>query len=129
MLALDWSDGARYVAKVIDHIGRSLEPDLVVAWIHDDGVARRLLEDLSAEATAYDFFHIVGSSRENPIGVAARLRTQIGELGAVRYHQVILGARADGHPVRWLTHAEISAGVIEAIEIRAPLHVVGRVRA
>jgi hypothetical protein len=55
MLALDWSDGARYVAKVVDHIRRSLEPDLVVAWVHDDGVARRILEDLSAEAIACDF--------------------------------------------------------------------------
>jgi hypothetical protein len=128
MLALDWSDPTQYVAEIVDHIRRTVEPDLVVAWTHDDRVAVRLLANLAAAEIACDFFHVIGSSRADPMDSAAAARAQLPDAGGVRYHQVILGAVADGNARRWLTHAEISSGVIEAIGREAPLLVVGGVR-
>ena len=46
----------------------------------------------------------------------------------VAYRQVILGFQIEGERSRWLTHGEISQGVLQAIADDAEYHVVGVVR-
>lgn len=125
MLALDWSDQERYLAGVVDHVRETDDPDLVVAWIHDDRVALSLVASLAAEAIACDFFHVIGSSREDPLDVAVRVQAELGELGPVRYRQIILGAQKAVGGTRWLTDSEICSGALEAISRGRPTFVVG----
>lgn len=95
---------------------------LVVAWIHASAkdtlslICREL--DLSSEI--YSVFHILGSK-------ASRMTAQ--KIGGNRcsYHRIILGFILEDTNGRWLTHEEISDGVIKGIECKCNEWIVGRV--
>ncbi|WDL94117.1 short-chain dehydrogenase [Bacillus sp. HNR-4] len=95
---------------------------LVVAWIHSSAkdalslICREL--DLSSET--YEVFHILGSK-------ASRIASQ--KIGGTRcsYHRIILGFILEDTYARWLTHEEISDGVIKGIESKCNEWIVGRV--
>ncbi|WP_067724835.1 short-chain dehydrogenase [Oceanobacillus damuensis] len=96
--------------------------NLVIAWIHS--VAENALEIISDEVasieTSWDLFHIVGSSNDlNHMKRKAEVPVNC------IYHQVQLGFVIEGTKSRWLTHKEISEGVIKAIKERRLLHIVG----
>ncbi|GAA6751911.1 hypothetical protein Thermus77412_24460 [Thermus antranikianii] len=52
----------------------------------------------------------------NPQQLADSLSQGLEPHPNLRYHQVVLGARRSGGSMRWLTHQEISAGVLQTIE-------------
>lgn len=93
---------------------------LAVAWIHPTAphalpAAARTL----AAAGPLRLFHILGSSaavQPLPDGAAAT-RNEPGIL----YRRIILGFIPDptGGPSRWLTHDEITTGILRAIELDA----------
>ncbi|PFV81287.1 short-chain dehydrogenase [Bacillus sp. AFS059628] len=95
---------------------------LVVAWIHASAketlslICREL--DLSSETCSV--FHILGSKAS---------RMTVHKIGGTRcsYHRIILGFILDGTYGRWLTHEEISDGVIKGIESKCDQWIVGRV--
>ena len=95
-----------------------------IAWVHSNGEAAH---DVIAEAMQGDgdYYHILGSAaadpREDAFERYAALRERFGE----RYHEIVLGFQLEGERSRWLTHEEISSGVIEALERQAPRSVVG----
>ncbi|MFN3634052.1 short-chain dehydrogenase [Exiguobacterium profundum] len=93
--------------------------DLVVAWIHSD-VADALPCVLSSLRGGTDVFHVLGS-RSNPSDV----RNGLTIPEDVRYHQVQLGYQVVKGKRRWLTHEEIAGGVVEAIQEKKPLCLVG----
>jgi len=68
----------------------------------------------------WQLFHVLGS-RSN---LDELLRT-VPVPACCIYHQVQLGFVIEGDRSRWLTHSEISGGVIEAIRGGLPRHVVG----
>jgi molybdopterin-guanine dinucleotide biosynthesis protein A len=84
--------------------------ELAVCWIHTDApeAPRVVADGLAPGARLVQVF----GTRVWPLGEVPL---------HVAYRQVFLGER-DG---RWLTHEEISAGVLEAVDADRPLHVVG----
>lgn len=78
------------------------------------------------------FFHVVGSATGAPMSIAdATSQLPDAADSALRYHYVVLGSEAVGSNgssarTRWLTHAEISTGVLRAIEQGESRFVVGR---
>ena len=128
MLCLDWTDSDHFLRSVIDHFEGESMPELIVAWIHNDDLAMRLFRELASHSSAMRFFHILGSSSRNVIEQAEVLRAS-AEVGqeVARYHQVVLGHIDDEHGRRrWLTHAEISSGVLQAIREDRLIFVVGK---
>ncbi len=93
--------------------------DLIVAWIHSDA-ADALPCVLSALRRGTDVFHVLGS-RANSSGVRNRLTITED----VCYHQVQLGYQVVKGQRRWLTYEEIAGGVVEAIQEKKPLYLVG----
>lgn len=67
-----------------------------------------------------DVFHVLGS-RANPSDV----RNGLTIPEDVRYYQVQLGYQVVKGQRRWLTHEEIAGGVVEAIQEKKPLYLVG----
>lgn len=97
--------------------------DLVVAWIHDreKQILARVSEERARVADSpWQLVHVLGSSSD-----PAAIRRQMMELPGCDYRQVQLGFVMEGNRSRWLTHAEISGGVIHAIKTGARRHVVG----
>lgn len=60
----------------------------------------------------------------DPSNNNASMRDDIEQPG-VEYREAILGFVREGHSSRWLTHSEISAGVLAAVDSARPRTVVG----
>jgi hypothetical protein len=125
MLALDWSAPDNFLDGIERHLAQTGPPELVLAWIHQDHLALRLADRLSQNGYPLRFYHVIGSSGPDPSQIAQALLARLDPVPHLHYHQVILGAAKTGQGTRWLTNAEISTGVLEAIEKQQPQFVVG----
>ena len=126
MLPLDWSEPEAFVAGIPNHIEATEEPDLVVAWVHDEQLGIRVGSVLGRGNV--QFFHVIGSAAANPGQIAAHVQAEANLPSNVAYHQVILGAAAQGNHARWLTNAEIASGVLKAVQAQQLRFVVGTLK-
>ncbi|PKR77158.1 short-chain dehydrogenase [Halalkalibacillus sediminis] len=96
--------------------------DLVIAWIHSDAPqALNIIIECLHKDKKWSLFHVLGSSTDLDEIDQTVKRPLNG-----RYHQVQLGFIKKGNSTRWLTHKEISTGVIDAIKNNEKRHVVGQ---
>lgn len=148
MLALDWSEPDRFLSGIAtgalgtasptgplrSRPGAAAEswkgpaPDLVVAWLHDDALGLRLGRLLATRGVSAGaqcrFFQVLGSTTGDPAAAAAGIPAALSGHPALAVRQVVLGAHPDG---RWLTHAEICRGTLDAIRADRPRFRVGTV--
>jgi hypothetical protein len=126
-LAVDYQDSDTFMNAVQD-ANEGIPIDLVVAWFHRTGLdtCTRLINYLNSQPSPVDVFHVVGSAARDPSNSAQWPQPEAG--GAVAYHQIILGFVLEGESSRWLTHEEISDGVLEAVEHHRSRHIIGTVR-
>lgn len=126
MLALDWSEPEAFIAGIANHIEETEEPELVVAWVHNEQLGIRVASVLGRGNV--QFFHVLGSVTANPGKIAEQVQAGVNLPPNVAYHQVILGAASQGSHLRWLTNAEISSGVLKAVQAQQMQFVVGTVK-
>lgn len=128
-LRLDWSNVTAFLGAISRHVESIGHPSLVVAWLHQDSLGPRVATVLSHKETPCDFFHIRGSASVDPTSNTDSLIPPPGLSRSIHYHQVILGfiAGREGRGSRWLHDAEISDGVLAAINRRRDIAVVGTV--
>lgn len=127
-LSLDYADDTAFASAIHASQIRNGPFELAVCWAH--GTAPRvpytLAESLHPSAVPPHFFHILSSATADPGGQDAELRASFLRRDA-RYHEVILGFAVESGMSRWLTDAEIVTGVLHAIRLEIPRHVVGTV--
>ncbi len=124
-IALDWSRPDSFLAALAEHIERVGPPSLVVAWLHHDHLGPEIARRVGAAETSCTFFQVRGSAAAAP---SAELLSHDPPLPPnVTYHEVILGFRVEESRSRWLTHDEISNGVLAAIDNPSPRTIVGTV--
>lgn len=94
---------------------------LVVAWIHSDGpaVIPCLIDSLPRDSE-WRLFHVNGSSAN-----LEEIKAKAVVPPHVHYHQIQLGFKLENGQSRWLTHEEISGGVIEALQEERAVQLVG----
>lgn len=122
-LVLDYTNENMLKEKLKDTIKQNGNIDLVVAWIHSYAKdALSLITNVVSEGKNYwELFHVLGSSSNlEEIKRKAPIPSQCV------YYQVQLGFIIEGEHSRWLTHQEISEGVIEAIKKKKKVHIVGQ---
>ncbi len=103
-------------------------PEVVLAWAHSVSPVLKLAQNLSAPTHTIQFHHVLGSSVSNPSQKDALKRIKLGfdELPGIRWHAVRLGfVREDGRS-RWLSHQEISAGALRAVQLKTPIYTIGQ---
>ncbi|HMN40115.1 MAG TPA: hypothetical protein PKE29_04670 [Phycisphaerales bacterium] len=105
--------------------------DLAVCWVHSTapqavGLIARFMERESS-ATPRRLVHILGCEADHPED-AMRTRPMIAPTPGVQVTRVVLGFVVEGQASRWLTHEEICAGVIEAIDAVPETHTIGQTR-
>lgn len=109
-LPLDWHDRSATVAALATLDGPA--PDLLISWLHDDGVWLAAgLEGLLP--TAARTIRVHGSDSRDP---ARRAERDPNPRADLRRQTVILGWVNEPEGRRWLTDAEISSAVIRAID-------------
>lgn len=125
--ALDWSEPEIFVRAAADQVRTVGDPDLVLAWLHQDRIGPLLANAVAPEYGRCDFYQVRGSAVADPscniepLPAGQRMPTSIG------YHQIILGFRIEDGGSRWLRNDEISAGVLDAVEHPQDVAVVGTV--
>lgn len=85
---------------------------LVICWIHSTApnATQAVIDTLSKTSVPFSLFHIIGSGRE-PAEVKASLHIP----KSMKYQIVQLGWVMEKYHTRWLTHKEISEGVLRAV--------------
>ncbi|WP_400242173.1 hypothetical protein AB3U99_14995 [Niallia sp. JL1B1071] len=77
-------------------------------------------DDVSKGGHEWRLFHITGSS-----SYLSKIKKELTIPQNCSYHQIQLGFILEKNYSRWLTHKEISAGVIEAIKHNCKRKIVG----
>ena len=95
--------------------------DLIVAWIHSiaEHAMDCIIEEINDDDHTWSLFHVLGSWA-NLHRVESRIVCQ-----GFTYHQIQLGFIRENGVSRWLTHEEISKGVIDCISQNKAVNVVG----
>jgi NAD(P)-dependent dehydrogenase (short-subunit alcohol dehydrogenase family) len=122
-IVCDYNDGV----ALSEALSQIETPDLVVAWIHGRApqARRAFAECLAADGR---FIHVLGSAHADPAHPE-----RLGEMEKaveglpIDYQAVVLGFVVENAKSRWLTNAEISAGVFAAIASEAAHFIVGTV--
>lgn len=102
---------------------------LAICWIHSTAPAalEAVAEIIDAGPSTCRLFHVRGSAAANPTAKARDIPAWLCRYPRIRYRQVILGFVIEGGRSRWLTHQEISDGVLKAVHQDAAWSVVGTV--
>ena len=126
-LALDWHDDAALDAALAGAVALHGPIVLAVVWIHGGAPAAPLAvaRHVGAPGRRADYYHVLSSAAADPARPDAGRLARFAALPGLRYHEVILGFVREPAGSRWLTNAEIAAGVLAAIEAGAPRFVVG----
>jgi uncharacterized protein YbjT (DUF2867 family) len=128
----DYHDAAAF-ESALDEACRAQGPiALGVAWFHTLKIQapRRLAERIGDARSVGRLVQVLGSAMADPAR-PDRLATaaQVAEgLGSCRLSQVVLGFVGAPEGPRWLSHDEISQGVLAAIDTGEPLSFVGQTR-
>jgi hypothetical protein len=101
--------------------------DLLVMWIHDEmGPAASTIVDLATEeGKPIQIVHVLGSGAKDVLSRPNVEFTRYASRPGVIYQQVILGSKVDCGKRRWLTHKEISGGVLAGIDNAESPFIVG----
>ena len=125
--ACDYYDPTSFSAALDAAVARSGPIRLAVTWFHTLKIeAPRLL----AQRVEGRLFQVLGSAVADPAHperLATARRVAEG-LPACELRQVVLGFRIETGGSRWLTHAEISDGVLEAVRRDRLLATLGETR-
>jgi len=126
---VDYRDTDRMVAALAETRVRFGPIELAVVWIHGTAPqapmeVAKMVGDVGAPGR---YFYVLGSASANPAHINGSLRAALARLDNLLYREIILGFVVEGGRSRWLTNAEISAGVLHAIDADEPRYVVGTV--
>ncbi|EEM17288.1 MULTISPECIES: short-chain dehydrogenase [Bacillus] len=119
-ISLDYHDGDALKQSIKDTIKQNGPIRLVVAWVHTTAkkALQVICEEIELHSKSYSLFHILGSS-------ASRLERQKIGSAFCNYHRILLGFILQGEHSRWLTHEEITDGVIAGIQSKQSDCIVG----
>ncbi|HLR51668.1 MAG TPA: short-chain dehydrogenase [Candidatus Avamphibacillus sp.] len=123
-LVVDYKDNNALQKKVHETIAKNGAIDLVVAWIHSTAPAALeiIVKEISVTKDDWELFHVLGSSSN-----LNEIKREVGVPEGYSYYQIRLGFVIEGNRSRWLTHGEISNGVIEAIQKKNKIFTVGQI--
>jgi NAD(P)-dependent dehydrogenase (short-subunit alcohol dehydrogenase family) len=121
----DYYDEAAFASALDAAIAAGGPVDLAVTWIHTLKIAA---SRQVAQRTRGRMFQVLGSAAADPARPEAlQLARAVAEdLPDCELRHVVLGFKVEAGRSRWLTDAEISGGVFDAIQVDRPLSVIGQ---
>lgn len=122
-ILVDYCNIALLKEKLEETLEHNGPIELVVAWIHSyaDTTLENISNVISIENNGeWKLFHVLGS-KANLSEVQEKLKLPARS----QYRQIQLGFMMEEGHARWLTHEEISQGVVAAIQQDQPIHIVG----
>ncbi len=99
---------------------------MVLAWIHGSATEAPLaIARQVAKGRTIRYLHVRGSAAADPSNKGAGPRAAFEGLPGICYEEIILGFVRGRSRARWLTHSEISAGVLGVVDAPALRTIVG----
>lgn len=107
----DYTDRKQFRQIIAEYVINNGKFDIVIAWVHVG--QKEVLDIIRTENDNHPFelYHIL-SNTQNPEQVKKLIMPDSG----IKYHQVQLGYKVENKVPRWLSHQEISIGVIESLK-------------
>jgi hypothetical protein len=123
-LPLDYYNGAELDAGLAQAVAARGPFHRCVAWMHDDSKPRAL--KIARQVTDV-YCAVLGSASADPARPErlAEWHDLFRPLAAPKLRLAVLGFAVEGGSSRWLSDAEISAGVGRALESEEPVTIVG----
>jgi len=114
----DYSDYSGLINSLIKSIVDFGEINPAVSWVHSTAPLAPMLiaKVMNDTSTHSDFYEVLGSIYADPAARNKKREDEFQIFENINYHKIILGYIIEGSNSRWLTNAEISLGIIEAIE-------------
>lgn len=122
LISQDYCDTPKFIKAVKENITEHGAFDIVICWIHSkaENSLLQLINTLEKYNNTTPFYHIKGSSS---VGTKSALYTN-----KLDYREIFLGFKIDNNNSRWLTHAEISNGIIKAFVSNKKKYIVGQIK-
>jgi NAD(P)-dependent dehydrogenase (short-subunit alcohol dehydrogenase family) len=123
-LSVDYHDTPSLQEKVREAIRQhGTCPDLIISWIHNSApnALETILNEVSPRVEPWQLVHVQGSS-----SFFVKENTTVPE--NCEYRRVYLGFVLENENARWLTHEEISNGVIKVIKRNLPEAIIGTLK-
>lgn len=114
-LQLDWNLPGPFLESLREHVRSFGVPDLILCWLHDDNLAVDLAEATVPPSERSRMVHIRSSRVHDPSRSFDSAGSRLAAWPCLVYQQVILGFVINQNSSRWLTHAEIVAGALAAV--------------
>lgn len=111
--------------KIMQAVDNEGPIELVIAWIHSDakGALHEVMSEITKRKQHVDLYHIVSGTTKMD-----ELKNEVTAPVNCIYHQVKLGFIKERSIRRWLTHKEISEGVIEAVKKHQRTFIIGALK-
>ena len=118
LLAVDYRNYGKLVKKVSESVQEFGDVNTIISWIHSTApdALQTVCRDLDSNSGKINLFEIVSSERGKIPNYHVQQAKGFSLFQSIKYHSILLGAVKDGSSLRWLTHDEISDGVIDAVE-------------
>ncbi|HZH58013.1 MAG TPA: short-chain dehydrogenase [Metabacillus sp.] len=118
----DYTNDEQFVESIHSLLGKNSHIKLIVSWIHSTAprALQTLINMVEEEEHPFHVYHVLGSKANLP---EIKKNLHLSEL--CTYHQVQLGYIREGRSQRWLSHDEISQGVIDSIKQEKEVYTVG----
>ncbi len=126
-IAADYSRSAEFERALVSDCEQFGRPSLALCWIHNHSrdAAVQVAGAIGDFAAPADFYNILGSAAANPIQADAELRRDLKRRKDIRYHEITLGFKIENGQSRWLTHAEICAGILVVVRDGSDQAIIG----
>lgn len=118
-IKVDYSDYSYLEEKLNTAIDNYGKIETCVSWIHSTAPeAPYVIADvLNNQNIKTKYFHVLGSEMKNPDERYKIIQFSFERFVNIIYRKIILGFIQEDDKSRWLTNAEISNGVIDAITL------------
>lgn len=127
LISIDYTKTADFIKIVAEKIKDHGSFDILISWMHSNGSNSllQLIDTIKKYNDRTVLYHIKGSmfydalknSSFNPISTNNKLI----------YREIFLGFKIENNSSRWLTNAEISSGVIEAVKSNKDKSIIGQI--
>ena len=117
----DYTRTDEFTKIILNAFEKKEFPSKIIIWMHASGdeSLNVLLDHVITNRPDTKIFHIKGSGNFNPSKVAEII------ISSINYFEIFLGFILGNGTSRWLTHEEISKGVIEAVEKEFKTYTIG----
>ena len=128
-VSVDYNDLEEFDQKLTTAIQTYGPFQLSLTWISSNSrpAFYRLANFLNRTSPVCRLFHVCNSEWVKELNHSNEIETRLALLNRVYYRKILLGNGGEINQNPWLTHDELSSGIIQALSMDARVYVIGNI--